>query len=386
MLSLANGSKVSVPDELLQSQLQILRSDCEWVLNKKGSSDGFDAIVSLNSTHAKSLPDQLKKVEVHPSLVLTSQMDNELRFKYDDLTEENRAELLDLEKEVTKTILKKFPGSQVGVYAEIGDEKEGHKKNKIWIAVLKKGGKSPLLFHFSSGDKDQLAKRAIEKLSAVKPMNVFITRDLNENDGLKTALQNNGFDIKGKALIEHKGVEMKKLPVTGWIFFSNKRAVKYFFLQKPDIGKSKVAAISKLVADEIRKYGSRAEFIGGSDSSMVARQFNNVAGKARVLFPKGRGDGSIVQQHNRPETNIDIFVYETINNEKHKIPKSDVVVFTSPVNVLAYLQQNTLKNEKVIAYGDATFNTLRAKKVLTIFPTHSFDNIGIIRAIYAASV
>ena len=121
------------------------------------------------------------------------------------------------------------------------------------------------------------------------------------------------------------------------------------------------------MADELRKNGHRADFIGGSDSRMVGKQFDNIAGGSGILFPRGRKDMRSIQNNNRRSSNIDLVVYETLKHADHKIPYSDILIFTSPANVLTFLENNKIGNERVIAYGGRNHEDTKGKREFSLF-------------------
>ncbi|MEM7161914.1 MAG: uroporphyrinogen-III synthase [Bacteroidota bacterium] len=391
-LSLQKASRIASDEPFILAQLRLLRGDCNWQEMKiqdamkaieKGDLDG--TVLSKGQEIPPSKV-SLKVLDVSPSLVLSQEPNQELRFLHSEYEQEEIDQILNIELELKTAFQAKYPEAQIAVNAEMGRENEGHKRNQVQLVFLDKEMISPYLLKFSSGDASKLAERAIQKIENVQSKTIFITREIKANDGLKKGLELNGFSLKGKALIEHKVIPIKKLPESEWIFFSNRRAVQFFFRQSPDIGKRKIGCISKQVADELRKSGYRADFIGGSDSRMVGKQFNNMTGRAKVLFPKGKQDMRSVQHTNKRENTIDLIVYETVKHADFKIPQSDILVFTSPANVMTFLERNSIGQEKVIAYGDATMKTLKTKGITGIYPVHSFDNIGLARSIYGASV
>mgnify|MGYP001222821236 CR=1 FL=1 len=65
---------------------------------------------------------------------------------------------------------------------------------------------------------------------------------------------------------------------------------------------------------------------------------------------------------------------------------ADIIVFTSPSNVEAWFETYTFqKNQKAIAMGDATANTLRQQKIIPAAQPDTFDDTGLARAVFGAS-
>ena len=65
-------------------------------------------------------------------------------------------------------------------------------------------------------------------------------------------------------------------------------------------------------------------------------------------------------------------------------PDADIMLFTSPSNVEAFFEKKKLKPEqKVIAMGDATAHTLKQFGVKSVYLVPSFDEIGLLQAIFS---
>jgi len=104
-----------------------------------------------------------------------------------------------------------------------------------------------------------------------------------------------------------------------------------------------------------------------------------------VLFPQAKDSLRTVQQQfvNKPQV-IDLPVYETITKPVEGIPDTDILLFTSPSNVEAFLEKKHVKKgQKIIAMGDATANTLKKAGIVSVYLVPSFDEIGLLQAIYS---
>ena len=216
-INLAKGASIVLSDRLVREQLQVLRGDCNWELQeqdkaiaklKAGECDG----IVLQGLEDLDISYDLKPIEVTPDLVLTKNPDYEIRFLHSDLSSEIQNQIIDLEDKLKATVRSEFPKAELAVHVEIGEEEDGHKKNLLKLAFLDSGMNSPYLLRFSSGDKEKLLTRALEKLNGIQARKVFITRDLNEKYGLKMALESNGFTLSGKSLIEHRIILFSKTP------------------------------------------------------------------------------------------------------------------------------------------------------------------------------
>lgn len=233
---------------------------------------------------------------------------------------------------------------------------------------------------------EQIAERIVEKFRAIKPGSVYITRDLREDDFFSQVLNANGCDIYGRALIEIRRIPVAKVPEADWVFFSSKHAVRHFLGQVKLQPGTKIAAVGKATSDELRKFNLRADFIGGgNDTRITAKQFGAVAGRSKVLFPQAKGSMRTVQQ-NLPTAQVtNLIVYETLQRPAADLPDSDVLVFTSPSNLEAFLEKKKIsKNQKIVAMGHATASTLKEKGFHSYWSPASFDDAGLVQAVMGA--
>ena len=287
---------------------------------------------------------------------------------------------------IERKILNLFKGGcqmPLGAYCEKEED-----TFRVWT-VMSAEWNSPLrTLYNESTDASVLPERIVKKLQAFKPVSVYITRDLRENDFFSQVLKANACDVHGLALIDTQRIIAKKVPVTDWIFFSSKHGVRHFLGQTKVGPGVKLAAVGKGTSDELRKHNLRADFIGGStDTRIIAKQFGALAGRSSVLFPQAKGSLKTVQQQLPSAKIIDLTVYETISRPADNIPACDVMVFTSPSNVEAFFQSNKIsKEQKVVAMGHATGSALREKGIVSFVTPGSFDDAGLVRAVMGMSV
>jgi hydroxymethylbilane synthase len=283
---------------------------------------------------------------------------------------------------VERKILNLFEGGchmPLGAYCESEDG-----TFKIWTAMAEEWN-SPLKILFTETKKPEtIAERIVEKLRAIKPGKIYITRDLRDDDFFFNVLKQNGCEVFGKALIEINRVQLKNIPDADWVFFSSKHAVRHFLGQTKLKPGMKIAAVGKATSDELRKFNLRADFIGGgNDTRITAKQFGAVAGRSTVLFPQAKGSLKTVQQQLPTAKVIDLIVYESISRPADNIPESDVLVFTSPSNLEAFLEKNKiLPKHKLVAMGHATGNTLKEKGFHSFYSPATFDDAGLAQTVF----
>jgi uroporphyrinogen-III synthase len=176
------------------------------------------------------------------------------------------------------------------------------------------------------------------------------------------------------------------MPISEWIFFSSKHAVRYFFNQKPAIGKVKFGCISKQTSAELRQYGHRADFIGqNTDTKLVGKQFASLVGNAKVLFPIAKESMQSIQQQFTKNT-INLAVYETLKQGIEIDKATNILVFTSPSNVEAFFEKNKWQEHyKAVAMGEATEHALFRKGVRKPAKPITFDDLGLMQCILSLS-
>lgn len=312
----------------------------------------------------------------------TRENDNELIALLQQMNHEEVRECIAVERK----ILNLFQGGchmPLGAYCTKEED-----TFRVWTAMAKEWDSPLKTLYNESVDPTVLPQRVVNKLKAFKPVSVYITRDLRENDFFFNVLKQNGCDVHGRALIDTQRIIAPKIPKTDWIFFSSKNGVKHFLAQTKIEPGVKLAAVGKGTSDELRKHNLHADFIGGTaDTRTISKQFGAVAGRSSVLFPQAKGSLRTVQEQLPLIKAINLTVYETLSRPTNDIPACDVMVFTSPSNVEAFFQTNTIsKTQRVVAMGHATGSTLKEKGIVSFVTPGSFDDAGLVRAVMGMAV
>ena len=314
---------------------------------------------------------------------------------------------------VERKILNLFDGGcqlPLGVLCEKEENEDGDSIFKVRVAKAEKWDSFPRYFYFESKKTENLAASAVNKIGTQSPsplgegrgevavlsplgggagggVSVFISRNEKKNDFFKRCLEASGYKVFAQSLIEIKQIPMRKFVKTDWVFFSSKNAVKHFFEQKPNVEGTKFGAVGKATAEEIRKFGKRADFIGNDgDTKMTGKKFSALVGSKTVLFPQAKESMKTIQLQLPKKENVkDVVVYETVKSVgsgQLAVGNFQILIFTSPSNVDAFFEKNKVGVEqKVIAMGDATENTLKKYKVKTNKQPVSFDDLGLVQAV-----
>jgi len=309
--------------------------------------------------------------------------DHELFQYINKLNSEKVQDIIGIERNV----LNMFDGGcqlPLGVYCI-----KEHNKFKVWASKADAWDKIPKRVYLESYTDDGFAAKIVNALNNVKGTSVLITRDLNEDSFFKNVLEGNGYTVKGVSFIETIQVPVKEVPSTDWIFFASANGVRFFFEQNPELkSKVKFAAIGKSTEEELKKYNRNAAFVGSiNDTKVVGKKFAKTVGAETVLFPQAKGGlRTIQQQFENAEKLKDLTVYETVKKVNAKLPEVEVIVFTSPSNVESYFEKGKINDkQRVIAMGKSTEKKLQTFGVEHCILPESFDEIGLVQAVFAVS-
>lgn len=317
----------------------------------------------------------------------TREDDNSLMEAIDEISDLDVLIRINIERQILNML---DGGCQLplGVYCDTEMDDEDRLRFKVWLSIAESWDKQPKQMYFETLDTDGFADMIVDHIHAIQPKKIFITRTFKEGDYLQAALKRLNFEVEGNSLIEFKQIRIKELPKTDWIFFSSKHAVSYFFGQNPKVENVKYGCIGTSTSAELRRFGKRADFIGQStDIKLVGKQFSSKVGNSRVLFPIARGSMQSIQwQMVKRDNVVNLEVYATLKHSIEVSPDYEIIIFTSPSNVEAYFEKNTLHaNQKVIAMGESTGKALEKLKFKHYALPKSFDDLGLLQAVMSVA-
>jgi hydroxymethylbilane synthase len=289
---------------------------------------------------------------------------------------------------VERQLLGLFGGgchTPVGAYCYYEETDEGKQMYHYFASYSKEANAPSKQVYIKGLDVFNLPEKAYEQLTKRVPKKIFITRQQREKDLFFQYLTDFNHQVVGQALIEFDMIRIGFLKKSDWIFFASKHAVRYFFMQNPELrGHEKYGVVGRATADELRKYGKRADFIGTSvDTKLIGKQFAARVGSQSVLIPKAKDSLNTIQyQFARREQLMDLNVYETRTIPLKENPHADILLFTSPSNVEAYFGQYAYENnQKIVAMGDATAKAIEKMRIKVHATPATFSDIGLIQAV-----
>ena len=192
---------------------------------------------------------------------------------------------------------------------------------------------------------------------------VFISRDLEQVKELAVFCVEQEIHLTPRSLIRFEGIYTHPKRPFDLIFFPSIRAAAYFLEYNTIPNGVAVGCIGEQTAVKLRDIGVTPSFIGknSGDPKSVARAFAAFAVGKRVLIPSSTVSNKTLQEF-LPEDQVEtLTVYRTIPDPV-RITDHELYVFSSPSNLNAFLELNTIPDDaQVIAWGKTTLNSLESK-------------------------
>lgn len=215
---------------------------------------------------------------------------------------------------------------------------------------------------------------------------VFISRKVDENGAFTRLKNNTTITLIDEPLIEINPVRYSYTPQTKWIFFSSKNSITYFFAQNPILPANvNYGVVSIVSANYLLTFGKEANFIGqGNNMLQIAKDFKEALKNDTVLFPQAIDSlQSIQKQLSFTNTCYNLYVYKTSIKSDFTIPYTDILIFTSPSNVLSYFNKYKIDSRQlVIAMGDATKYKLTEYGITNVLLPNNFSEKGLYELLF----
>ncbi len=250
-------------------------------------------------------------------------------------------------------------GCQVPLGVHVRHE-EGH--YQLWASGTRTWTDTPRHVHLSGPHPEVLAQEAVRRLNApVKPLRVVITRAVEGDELITRTLQGHGITLHGAELLAPATVPFEDIPEHDRLFFTSRNAVRFFVQGGGDLRMAPCDAIGNGTAEEIRKHGGQAVFIGdGPDTPTIAMAYVERFGQVNVLFPC-TADGLRTVQKAMPAGHaIDLHVYAMRPVRSARPIDGDVVIVTSPNHADALHAITPLHRWKhLVAMGTSTAQRIK---------------------------
>ena len=215
---------------------------------------------------------------------------------------------------------------------------------------------------------------------------IFISRKVEGNGAFTRLKSDSNITLIDEPLIEINPVRYSYTPQTKWIFFSSKNSITYFFAQNPILPANvNYGVVSIVSANYLLTFGKEANFIGqGNNMLQIAKDFKEALKNDTVLFPQAIDSlQSIQKQLSFTNTCYNLYVYKTSIKSDFTIPYTDILIFTSPSNVLSYFNKYKIDSRQlVIAMGNATKYKLTEYGIFNVLVPNSFSENGLYELLF----
>jgi len=270
------------------------------------------------------------------------------------LHDEAAYQAIRLEREVLKAF---HGGCQVplGVYAQKDDQ-----GMHVWISKAA-AWDAPVWRSYQYLTNQPEPQQLVDSFQAMKARRVWISRDLSEEDFFHRILANAGFEVSGQSLLDIRALDFSISQQPDWLFFTSRNGVKHYFSRVSYAPESapKMGAINAGTAAAIRALGYSVSFEGQhADTAVEAKAFARVA-HGIVVLPQAANSRGAIEVHLTQAISLPVYNNQPI--EAITAVDADILVFTSPMNVLAYFGQHSLKaHQQVVAIGFSTEEAVRS--------------------------
>jgi hydroxymethylbilane synthase len=262
---------------------------------------------------------------------------------------------------VERKVLNAFHGGcQVPLGVHVRREADRY---TLWASGTRAWTEMPRRVHLSGDDPGALVRAAVERLNmAPRPLRVVITRAHDDGSLLNRTLAGHGLTLEGVELLAPELLPITAVPDHDRIFFTSRNAVRSFVQAGGGLTSAPCDAIGPGTAEELRKHGAEAVFIGdGPDTPTIAQQYAGRFGHLRILFPCSVAGLRTVQRALPEGHAIDLPVYAMRPLGGAQVPTGHVAIVTSPEHAAALHALEPLQRwPHVVAMGTSTAQRVRA--------------------------
>ena len=290
----------------------------------------------------------------------------ELLLKIND---NNSFENVDFERK----ILKGIGGgchSPFGAFSKISQDGT----RNTWISFAENASQIPTRFISKSNNFESIVKKVQSKDI---PSSIWISRDLKKDSIFRKVIKKNNHKITDESLIKLDSKNINSLPDCNWIFLNSAFALDSILHLKNDFNMKKIAAFGPATAKHIQKNGLNVDFIGLGTPQQVAEKFDSIISSKEIVFiPSSNKSLGTVQGILKDSNKKILETYTTILIDK-KLKHYDLLVFTSPSNVEAFLNSNKISDQKVISIGPSTTSALKNAGIINVFESFESSELAL---------
>lgn len=261
--------------------------------------------------------------------------------------------------EAERSVLRLMDGGCQVPYGAFCAEENG--RMQFWSFYADRGGTRPRRIYLESTVEGFDANKVLSQLRDVRGKKVLVTRNMNP-DGLPAKmLTDAGCTVTDRSFIKISPEKPEKpdLPSFNWVFFTSPNAVAHFPFFDNVLAGTKWAVIGKGTRRALNEKQLDADFFGLGKPSDVGRIFREELGESRALIVCGKNGLRSIQKALDTDRFQSLEVYSTAPNPVVLEETFDIIAFTSPSNVKAFLAENKMaKSTKVVSIGESTARAL----------------------------
>ncbi len=203
---------------------------------------------------------------------------------------------------------------------------------------------------------------------------VFISRALKSTSAIRKVCKNKAA-LYSMSLLTFSPISLpRQLPECDWLFFYSQKGVQFFLDQIADLNilsQYKIGIIGRRSLEVLSKYGLKADFVGNGHPIETAYLFlNETKAHEKILFFRANQSRQSIQKMIQNQRDcLDIPVYQNTKKTGLAIPKTDISIFMSPLNVSCYIDHlKKIESPIIIAIGNTTADCLKEYGYTAIVP------------------
>ncbi|MES2588068.1 MAG: uroporphyrinogen-III synthase [Bacteroidota bacterium] len=196
---------------------------------------------------------------------------------------------------------------------------------------------------------------------------LLITKNKNEIKLLDAFCSENDIKLYAQSFISFKALENEKAIETEVVFFGSKNAFDFYLANQKHKSEIQIACIGEATKNYIQQKGFEVAFFGqhAGNPEEVSKELNLWLNKRSICFIKSTESKGTIEKYIESDFIQTLFLYETCLEEIDFQEKINVLVFTSPSNVNAFLKSNKVSEEtKIIAWGKTTEKELLKHEII----------------------
>ncbi len=252
-------------------------------------------------------------------------------------------------------------GCQIPFGAYAVHENEGHDLH-FWAFYAQKEGLTPRRVYLNVPSTDFSDERVLHLLREKLNKRVLITRKMDPEGLAFNMLKDAGVDLIQQSFIEvvPLNATAPQLKDPDWVFFTSPSAVQHFAHFDLLPSTTRYAAVGKGTMRALQQRQIAPDFIGLGSPTEVGAVFRVELGSGSAIVVSAKNSLRSIQNA-LAASNVEVCdVYETQLRPVEFEQSVDVIAFTSPSNVHAWIEKNSITQQtRVVSIGPSTESTLQ---------------------------